>query len=93
MTHVPVLPDNRPPVPLRSLRFARFLGTGGDYAIPTGATAHPYFTSVGVLPPPAPSTVHPLARDDPRVLIGWPFPLGFGLDGRLLLARRGRFCV
>ena len=21
---------------------------------------------------------------------GWPFPLGFGLDGRLLLARRGR---
>ena len=33
----------------------------------------------------APSTVRPLARD-PRVLIGWPFPLGFGLDGRLLLA-------
>ena len=34
----------------------------------------------------------PLARDL-RVLIGWPFPLGFGLDGRLLLARRGRVCV
>ena len=32
----------------------------------------------------APSTVRPLARD-PQVLIGWPFPLGFGLDGRLLL--------
>ena len=32
-------------------------------------------------PPPvrcaAPSTVRPLARD-PRVLVGWPFPLGFG---------------
>ena len=41
---------------------------------------------------PAPSTVRPLARD-PRVLIGWPFPLGFGLDGRLLLARRGRVYV
>ena len=40
----------------------------------------------------APSTVRPLARD-PRVLIGWPFPLGFGLDGRLLLARRGRVYV
>jgi len=36
--------------------------------------------------------VRPLARD-PRVLIGWPFPLGFGLDGRLLLARRGRVYV
>ena len=34
----------------------------------------------------------PLARDL-RVLIGWPFPLGFGLDGRLLLARRGRVYV
>ena len=31
-----------------------------------------------------PSTVRPLARD-PRVLIGWPLPLGFGLGGRLLL--------
>jgi len=30
---------------------------------------------------------------DPRVLIGWPFPLGSGLDGRLLLARRGRVYV
>ena len=39
-----------------------------------------------------PSTVRPLARD-PRVLVGWPFPLGFGLDGRLLLARRGRVYV
>ena len=37
----------------------------------------------------APSTVRPLARA-PRVLVGWPLPLGFGLDGRLLLARRGR---
>ena len=33
-----------------------------------------------------------MARD-PRVLVGWPFPFGFGLDGRLLLARRGRICV
>ena len=42
----------------------------------------------------APSTVRPLAlARDPRVLIGWPFPLGFGLDGRLLLARRGRVYV
>ena len=40
----------------------------------------------------APSTVRPLARD-PRVLVGWPLPLGFSLDGRLLLARRGRVCV
>ena len=40
----------------------------------------------------APSTVRPLARD-PWVLIGWPFLLGFDLDGRLLLARRGRVCV
>ena len=39
-----------------------------------------------------PSTVRPLARDL-RVLVGWPFPLGFGLDGRLLLARRGRVYV
>ena len=41
----------------------------------------------------APSTVRQLARDprvSPRVLIGWQLPLGFGLDGRLLLARRGR---
>ena len=30
MTHARFL-DNRPPVPLRSLRFARFLSTGGDY--------------------------------------------------------------
>ena len=37
-------------------------------------------------------TVRPLARD-PRVLIGWPLPLSFGLDGRLLLARRGRVYV
>ena len=45
---------------------------------------------VCVFPFVAPSTVRPLARDL-RVLIGcWPFPLGFGLDGRLLLARRGR---
>ena len=29
MTHARFL-DNRPPVPLRSLRFARFLSTGGD---------------------------------------------------------------
>ena len=41
----------------------------------------------------APSTIHPLARDPPRVLIGWPLPLGFGLDGRLLLARRVRVYV
>ena len=27
---VPVFPDNRPPLPLRSLRFARFLSTGGE---------------------------------------------------------------
>ena len=40
----------------------------------------------------APSTVRPLARDL-RVLIGWPFPLGFGLNGRLLLERRGRVYV
>ena len=39
-----------------------------------------------------PRTVRPLARD-PQVLIGWPLPLGFGLDGRLLLARRGRVYV
>ena len=37
-------------------------------------------------------TVRPLARDL-RVLIGWQYPLGFGLDGRLLLARRGRVYV
>ena len=40
----------------------------------------------------APSTVRPLARGA-RVLVGWPLPLGFGLDGRLLLARRGRVYV
>ena len=28
-----------------------------------------------------------------RVMIGWPLPLGFGLDGCLLLARRGRVYV
>ena len=39
-----------------------------------------------------PPTVRPFARDL-RVLIGWPFPLGLGLDGRLLLARRGRVYV
>ena len=48
--------------------------------------------SGAILMPAAPSTVRPLARDL-RVLIGWPFPLGFGLDGRLLLARRGRVYV
>ena len=37
-------------------------------------------------------SVRPLARD-PWILIGWPFPLGFGLGGRLLLARRGRVYV
>ena len=37
----------------------------------------------------APSTVRPLARD-PRVLVCWPLPLGFGLGGRLLLTRRER---
>ena len=40
----------------------------------------------------APSTARPLVRD-PRVLIGWPLPLGFGLVGCLLLARRGRVYV
>ena len=30
---------------------------------------------------------------DPRVLIGWPLPLDLGLDGRLLLERRGRAYV
>ena len=35
---------------------------------------------------------HPLARG-PRVLIGLPLPLRFGLDGRLLLAWRGRIYV
>ena len=33
-----------------------------------------------------------LARD-PRVLICWPLPLGFSLDGFLLLTRRGRVYV
>ena len=42
--------------------------------------------------PRFPGTVRPLARDL-LVLIGWPFPLGFDLDGRLLLARRGRVYV
>ena len=36
--------------------------------------------------------MRPLARDL-WVLIGWPLPLGFGLGGRLLLARRGRVYV
>ena len=40
----------------------------------------------------APTTVRPLARD-PWVLIGWPLPLGFGLNRCLLLARRGRVYV
>ena len=41
----------------------------------------------------APCTVRPFARN-PRVLVGWPLPLRFGLDGRFLLARRrGRVCV
>ena len=44
----------------------------------------------------APSTVRPRVRPlarDPRILVGWPFPLGFGLDGRFLLARRARVYV
>ena len=41
----------------------------------------------------APSTARSLARD-PRVMVGWPLPLAFGLGGRLLLARRrGRVYV
>ena len=41
-------------------------------------------------PPPRARWLNPLARDPRRVLIGdWPLPLGFDLDGRLLLARRG----
>ena len=40
----------------------------------------------------SPCAVRPLARG-PRVLIDLPLPLGYGLDGRLLLARRGRVCV
>ena len=43
-------------------------------------------------PKTEPSALHPLARG-PRVPIGWPLPLGFGLGGSLLLARRGRVCV
>ena len=42
---------------------------------------------------PASSTVRSLAREDPRVLIGWPLPLDFGLDGRLLLAWRWQVYV
>ena len=40
-------------------------------------------------------TLHraPVGQRRPRVLIGWPLPLGFGLGGCLLLARRGRVCV
>ena len=67
-----------------------------------GGTAWVFFTRGNPSPSPhpeenqkenqAPSAVRPLARD-PRVLVGWPFPLGFGLDGRLLLARRGRVYV
>ena len=33
----------------------------------------------------APCTVRPFARN-PRVLVGWPLPLGLGLGGCLLLA-------
>ena len=40
----------------------------------------------------ATSTARPSTRA-PRVLFGCPLPLGFGLDGRLLLARRGRVYV
>ena len=64
---------------------ARFCLVFG-FAVRTRGGAQPYFFFA------APSTGRPLARD-PRVLIGWPFPLGFGLDGRLLLARRGRVYV
>ena len=35
----------------------------------------------------------PLARGPRVLMIGWPLPLGFGLGGRLLLARRGRVYV
>ena len=42
--------------------------------------------------PPPPRTARPLARG-PRVLVGWPLPLGVGLDGRSLLERRGRVSV
>ena len=52
-----------------------------SYSLPGGASVH----GEGG----APSTVRPLVRN-PRVLIGWPLPLGFGLGGCLLLARRGR---
>ena len=38
-------------------------------------------------------TSHNIGMPAPRVLVGWPLPLGFGLDGRLLLARRGRVCA
>ena len=43
-----------------------------------------------------PSTTRPSRApvgQGPRVLVGWPLPLGFGLGGCLLLARRGRVCV
>ena len=58
-------------------------GTDGPWLCPTRRTR--------LLPEP--STAHPLARDPRRALIGWPLPLGFGLDGRFLLARRGRIYV
>ena len=35
----------------------------------------------------------PVGQAGLRVLVGWPLPLGFCLDGRLLLARRGRVYV
>ena len=61
-----------------------------DHRKQTGAMSEPrqWCAAFCRVPCHAPSTVRPLARD-PRVLIGWPLPLGFGLDGRLLLARRG----
>ena len=47
----------------------------------------------GELPPLQPTTTaRPLTRG-PRVLIGRPLPLAFGLDKRLLLKRRGKVCV
>ena len=60
-----------------------------DFADTPRRPATPGIPALG----PAPFTVCPLARDL-RVLVSWPFPfLGFGLDGRLLLARRGRVYV
>ena len=62
----------------------------GSLGLPPPRLAWPPVPSA--VRPLAPSTVRPLARG-PRVLIGLPLPLGFGLDGRLLLARRGRVYV